>query len=98
GLQPGRVLLPLRMSEIRVCGACRDDQIVVRKFQIVGLHDAVFEIKPSYLAEQDLSIRRSVQDIADGRGDLSRRQHRQSDLIKKRLESMVVLAIQNGDA
>ena len=55
------------------------------------------EVEAEHLAQQDFDIGMLRQDVANGSGNLRRRNSRSRDLLQQRLESVMVLAIQEGD-
>src|SRR6185312_5451191 len=97
GLQARRILLPFRMSEISVGGACGNNEIIVRQFQPVSANQTAVEIKTSDFAQKNFCIPCPAQYVADRRRNFRRRKHCQRHLVKQGLEGMVVLTIQHCD-
>jgi len=57
----------------------------------------VLKVEAQHLAQQDLDILVLGENVTDGSCDLRRRDARRRHLIQKRLEGVMVLAIQEGD-
>ncbi len=96
-LQAGRQRFPFVVAEIGVGCACCDDQVVVGKFAISKLYHTTIEIDVVHLSECNLDVAMAAKDPADGSGNFSGRESGGCDLIEKRLKSVVVSAINQGD-
>jgi len=83
---------------VPVVGALRaggDDQRVVRKVGAVREHDAFrLGIDVDHLSEQYAHVLLAAEHAAQGRGDLAGRQRAGSNLIKERLEEVIVAPIE----
>src|SRR5207253_3921207 len=92
-LQPRGGARPLGMTEIRMCGARGNDQIVVGDFAIRELDDFAIDIDRCRLAEDYVRVLLSSDDGTNRIGDVARIQRRGSDLIQQRLKEMKVAAV-----
>ena len=97
GLQAGCQRLPFIVSEIGVHRAGGDDQIVVGQLEAVHLDDASLQIEAQHFAQQDFDVGVLGEDVANGRGDLSRRNTGSRHLVQQRLEGVMILAIEQRD-
>ena len=87
------------MAEVRVRGAGREDQVVVR--DRIGARDgdrAADRIDRANVGEEDFDVLLLSQHPADRRCDVARRQRRGGHLIQQRLKQMVVVAIEQRRA
>ena len=85
------------MSEIRVASASGDDEIVVCDVALRGLNGPAIDVESGYLRHQDLDVFVGTQNGANWCGNLSRRKAGRCDLIQKRLERVIVPAVDDGD-
>jgi hypothetical protein len=93
--QAGRELLPLRVAEVVVCRAGRDEQRVVRQARAVGeQHGPAGQVEADRLAQQDAGVALPFEDRPQGRGDVSRREPAGRHLVEQRLEEVEVAAVQ----
>jgi hypothetical protein len=80
-----------------VRGSGRDYEVIVFE-RAVGDDNAMFgEIDVLHFGEEYLNVVVSGKDLADGNGDLRGRNECGGHLIKKRLECVVVLAVDESD-
>ena len=82
------------MAEIAVARSGGDDQIVVRHGLFGSFHDATVEIECNNFRHEHFNVFVRAENGADGRSDLCRGKSGGCDLIKKRLEQMIILPIQ----
>src|SRR5271165_1312457 len=74
GLKAGSERLPLVMAKVSVRRAGSDDEVVVWKFESMHLDDAPLQVEAQHFAEQDFHVVMLVENLADGRRYLRRRQ------------------------
>jgi hypothetical protein len=103
-LHVGRERPPLVVAEVRVVRAAGDDQAVVGKLeQLVVGRDAVdpdapaVEVEAGDLAQDDADIPVALEDPAQRRGDLARRERAGRDLVHERLEEREVAPVDQRD-
>jgi hypothetical protein len=96
-LQSGRHALPVVVAEIGVPRAGRDDEMVVSHFAVLDRHGPLLLVDAQDLAQQDALVGRAAQDGADRLRDLRRREARGRDLVKQRLEQVIVAPIDDSD-
>ena len=97
-LQPRREFLPLRMAEVAVSSAARENQIVVRDVVAFAGHDLLVEIDGINVPEVNLDIRRPPELHTNRHGDIGRVEARCCDLVEEWLEKMMVAVIDEDDA
>ena len=79
-------------------GPGRDNKVVIFE-RAVGDHDAVLgEIDVLHLGEKDFDVVIASEDLPDWNGDLGGRDECGGHLIKKRLERVMVLPVNESDA
>src|SRR5581483_343783 len=94
-LQPWRKLSPVLVAEIGMrCPGCEHEGVIPHVAR-AGAQYLLLGIDAANLAHQHRGIGLSVQDVADGPGDVRWRQGCGRDLIKQRLETVMVLAIED---
>jgi hypothetical protein len=99
GLEPGRDRRPLRMVEVRVMGAGRDDQGVVPDRAAIRERDlALLGIDADGFAEDHGRVAVLAEDRSQRLGNIARRQCSGRDLVQERLEEVEVASIDEGDA
>src|SRR5262249_32715360 len=96
--EAGGAVRPFRMSEVRVSGARRDDQIVVRDGIAIRQDEMSWGINRSHFGQKHLDVFLMTKNPADWRRDVSRRQRGGRYLVEQRLEDVVVVTIEQGDA
>ena len=96
-LEAGRELLPLRMAEITVAGAARENQVVERNLAIVTEHRPALEIHPADMAEVNLDVWRSPELHANRNRDVGGIQARGRHLIQQRLEQVMIPMVDEND-
>ena len=92
-LEAGGQILPLVAAEIAVPRAGGENQVVVGYPRVFHDHRLVRGVDVGDPAEQDPHIGLAAEDLADGRGDVRRRQRRGRHLVEQRLEQMVVVPV-----
>jgi len=98
GLYTGRILFPALPAEITMARARSDHQVIPRNGAAAfGMHDARLTVDAGDSVEQDARVFLAAQDVADRPGDIGRRQRRRRNLVQKRLEQMVVVAVDHSD-
>ena len=97
GLQAGSQGFPLRVTKVSVRSPGRDNEIVKRKYRLIGNDATRFQIELPDLLKQHFSIGMRSQYPADWCGYFSGRQSGGRDLVEQGLKSMVVLAVHDGD-
>ena len=94
GLEPGRDGRPLRVVEVGVVGAGRDDERVVGDRAAVGQQDlAPLGVDADGLAQDDRRVALLAQDGAQRLGDVAGRQRAGRDLVEQRLEEVEVAPV-----
>ena len=96
-LEARRELFPLGMAEVLMRGSGSDDQSVVRQLTIAENHLAILGINAHRFGENHASIFLVVDDLAQRRGDIGRRERSGGNLIQKRLEEVIVGAVDERD-
>src|SRR5688572_15415808 len=82
------------MAKIRMPCPARDDQIVVLDPGAIGKeHGVLFLFEADHLAQYDLNVFVFVKYSPNRLGDLAGAQHRGRDLVKQRLEDVMVLTV-----
>ena len=84
------------MAEIGMPRAGGDDQVIEADPAILGHHFIRRKIDVDDAIHEDGRVLLVPEDVADGCGDLSRRQAGGRYLIEQRLEEMIVAAIDDG--
>src|SRR5215469_6042024 len=97
-LEARRQRFPFIVAEIRVARASRHNQIVVRNLAIANVHNFPRKVEVLHLAQKHLNIAIAPENPANGSGDFTGGQAGRRDLIKQRLESMKISAINYRDA
>jgi len=94
-LETRRQLLPLRVPEVRVPSSRRRNQIIVRKLHvaIVEHHDAAGSVDGSGLTQKHRGVPLIAKQPTDRYSDVARRERGARHLIQKRLEEVVVRAV-----
>src|SRR4029453_18091743 len=90
--------LPPLVSEVRVPGSGRDDEIVVREPPVGQQELPASPVDPDGVGEENRGVRLPPQDRADGIGDVSRRESRRRHLVEQGLEEVMVAAVDERDA
>src|ERR1700680_1640113 len=85
------------MIEVRMRGARRHDQIVVRDLAVDELHDLVTDVDAGRLSEEYVCIRLSGHDRPNRIRDVARIQRRGGYLIEQRLKEVIVAPIDDRD-
>jgi len=80
-----------------MAGPRRNHEVVVAKHEPVEIYDVMLEVEIDHLAKQDFDIFVTREDFADGRCDVRGRQSSRGDLVKQRLEGVMVPAVHDGD-
>src|SRR5206468_9689382 len=96
-LESRRVGFPLRMSEIGVSSARREDKVVVLQLAIQKDHLSRADINGDGLGQKNPCIFLSAKDGAYRVGNIAGRQPGRGDLIQQRLEQMIIATIDDGD-
>ena len=100
-LHPRRVVRELRMPEIRLARASRDDQAVVGDFAAAIQHldreAACVEVDGDHVAEHDAGVPLVAQHVAQRRCDVSLGEDPRRDLVEQRLEQVVVGPVDERD-
>jgi hypothetical protein len=97
GFEARRVARPFLMREIRVRRPGRDDESVIGDNLVTRQNDvAGVGINRRDFAEHDFDARIAPQHLADRFGDVGRRERGSRHLIEKRLEQMIIPAIDEG--
>ena len=87
------------MAEIGVAGPGRENQGVVgQRVAVLEQHALLRRIHAGHRGEQGRDLGTAAQEIADRPGNFRGRQRGGGDLVKQRLEQMVVAAIDQRDA
>ena len=92
-LEAGGHRRPFVVSKIVFARPGGDDQQVVRDATIADQHGAARRVDAGNRPEDHMGIGLRCQDAADRRGDVGGRQGRGRHLVQKRLEQMVVAAV-----
>lgn len=93
------MLGPLVVAEVGMGGAGGQQQHVVAERVAIGEHHfATGWSNFGHIAKQHFDIALLAQDVAQRRGDIRCRQAGGGDLIQQRLEQVMVLAVDQGDA
>jgi len=85
------------MAEIGMAGACGQDEVVVRNVGLGGLDHAPIEIEARGFCQQNFDVVVSAKNRANRRGDFSGGKTGGGYLVEKRLEGMVILAVDDGN-
>ena len=90
------------VSKIAVSRACREDQVIIGKrdtltVRAAGKDQFLIFVHTNDFSEQYDCIPLPVQNFADGRRDLSGRQHGCGNLVEQRLEQVVIGAVDQND-
>ena len=86
------------MTEIRVARARGDDEkIIMQLAPVVAPDDSRVGDDLARLGEQDFGVPLRVQQPADRRRDVGRRERRRRDLIQQRLEDVMIRPIDHRD-
>ena len=100
-LHPRRIVRELRMPEVRLARARRDDQAVVGDLAAAIQHfdreAASVEIDGDDLAEHDAGVPLVAQHVAQRRRDVSLGEDPRRDLVEQRLEQVVVGPVDERD-
>ena len=98
-LEPGSVLRPAVIAEVREAGSRRDDQRVVARSRPPSdrTHLALVGIEPDGLAEQDGRVLPLPQDRAERLGDVAGTDGAGRDLVQERLEQVEIAPIDERD-
>src|SRR4029077_12291885 len=86
------------LTEIAVCRASGDDEVVVWQFEPISDHLAPRGVDPGNGRQQHLGIELVAENSPYGDGNVSGRQARGRNLVKQWLEEVVVLSIDECDA
>ena len=100
-LHPGRVVRELVVAEVRLAGAGRDDQAVVRDLaapaERLDGEPARVEVDTDHLAEHDFGVPLAAQDVPERRRDRSLREDAARHLVQERLEQMMIRPVDQHD-
>ena len=96
-LEARRRRRPIVMPEIGMRDAGREHQIIVRQRKRAGLHDIRGGVDRGHLRHQHAHIVLPAQDRTDRPGDIRGRQGGGRDLIEQRLETMMILPVDQDD-
>ncbi len=97
GLQARRERLPFIVPKVGMRSAGSNDEIVITQLEAVKLDGAALKIEALHLAQQHLHVFMLAQDLANGRGNLRRRNPGRRHLIEQRLEGVMIAAIDQRD-
>src|SRR5579883_2686186 len=97
GLQSRSVRLPFVMAEIGMHRPSSHDQVIVGKYLLAGLDQLAFMVKALHLLHQADHVGVIAEHTANGSGNFTGRQPGGGNLIEKRLEGVMVLAIDDRD-
>ena len=92
-LQARSKRLPLVVSKVCVTGTRGHDQVIVGNLSVRELHHAAPQIEILHFRHQYFDVPSAAHNPANRRGNLPRRQSGRRYLVKQRLKSMKVLAI-----
>jgi len=96
-LQAGCKLLPRIVPEIRMTRAGGDDKVVVGIILAGSLNHPAVEIESRHLTQQDFDILLVAKNRPDWCRNFPWREPRRSHLVKQRLKSVVILAVDERD-
>ena len=90
------------VSEITMCRAGRQDQVVIFKWgiglaQIIHQHSVVRDIYAGNLCQCHGHVALAAEQMPDRRGDVARRQRGSRNLVKERLKQVMVGPVNHGD-
>ncbi len=97
-LEPGGIVGPPIVAEVRVCRPGGQDQVVVGKDGVSHLDLPAFKVHPIHVAEDDLHVLLPAHDAPDRGCDVRRRERGRGHLVEQRLEQVVILAVDQHDA
>jgi hypothetical protein len=89
---------PLVVTEVTRFGAGCDDEVIVREYLPCGLDGTVFGLAADDFIEDDIDVATSSRDSPKRRGDVRGRESAGRDLIQQRLEQVVIVSVNPGDA
>jgi hypothetical protein len=89
---------PLVITEVTRFGARCDDEVIVREYLPCGLNGAAFGIDADDFIKDDVDIPTASRDSPKRRGDVRGRESTGRDLIQQRLEQVVIVSVNPGDA
>jgi hypothetical protein len=102
GLQARRVRRELIVTEVTLAPAGGDDQAVVRRYRHGPLrrrrHRAGGDVDRGDLADQHAQVALPAEDLAGGRGHVALGQDAGRHLVEQRLEQVVGVPVDQGDA
>ena len=96
-LQPRGVFAPFVVAEIGVLRAGRDDELVEGDAPSLGDDLLAADVDAGDFGEHHRRIGLPAEDLADRRGDVGGRETGRRNLIEKRLEQMVVVAVDHDE-
>src|SRR5262249_13697871 len=96
-LEPGREDFPVLVAEVRVAGACRQDERVVSDLAPVERETPRGEIHLLDFGQEDRDVPRAAQDRPQRGRDVRGIQRGGRPLVEERLEQMVVAAVEQRD-
>ena len=97
-LEAGGDALPVGVPEVRRHRAAgHDEEVPADGGAVVEGYLALYEVDAGDASHVDGGVRLALQDGANGLGDLGRREAGHRDLVEKRLEGVVVRAVEQGD-
>src|SRR5262245_35427004 len=96
-LQSWRVFRPLVFAKIKVAHPNCDDERVIRKTPDVRDYFFLFDIKAGNVRQENSSVLLSAKYGTEGCSDVGGRKRTCRNLIKERLEEVVIVSIQQGD-
>src|SRR5262249_47702517 len=97
-LEARRKRLPGILTEVAVCRAGRDDEVVIGQVEPIGEDLAPFSVNPGNRRQHYLDIELVAENGPYGHGDVGRRQPGGRNLIEQWLEQVVVLSVEECDA
>ena len=97
GLQARRQRGPFVVSEVGMGCARRYDQVVESDILVFQLNQAPLQIEILHLTQEHLHIASAAQNPADRSSNFPGRQSGCCDLVKKRLEGVMISAINEQD-
>jgi hypothetical protein len=85
------------VTEVGVTGSGGDDQVVIRNITVRGFDFSSGDIESGNLRHENFNILVGRENRANRRGDFPGGKPGSGDLIEKRLEGVVILAVYHGD-
>src|SRR5579872_4542631 len=85
------------MAKIGMAGTGGHDEVVVRDFEVLQDHPALFEVEIPHFAKQHLSVVIATNDPANWSRDFARRDSCCCDLIEQRLKRVMISPVNQRD-